>query len=135
MKLTRQEEVALLLAAELARSSGTFVSLADIGKRHGVSQLFLKNIARLLRQQGIIAGKEGQSGGYMLSRSPGSISAFEVMQAVSGKTREQVAEGPFSCPLYPSCTPQKIRKLISEAFKRYTSDITIDEFVKDGGVV
>jgi Rrf2 family protein len=133
MKFTRQEEIALLFASELAKHRDTFVPLSDIAQKHGISLLFLKNIARMLKKEGMVMSKEGLNGGYMLYKDPSEISAFQVMQAVHGTSKDAgIVKSNFSCPLHPSCMPQKIRHLISDAFMRYLSDVTIDQFIKGG---
>lgn len=129
MKLTRQEEIAILFTSELAKRPDTFISLSEISQKHAVSQLFLKKIARMLKKQGLIKSREGLNGGYELGRPADAMSAWDVMEAVSGKSVIEMPNGTMKCPLSPSCTPQTIRHLISEAFKRYLSDVTIDQFI------
>ena len=132
MKLTRQEEIALLFASELASHGDAFISLSDVADAHGISPLFLKKIARMLKKQGLVSSKEGQHGGYMLGKPKEEISAWDIMQAVAGKSADTgEAKGSFKCPLQPSCVPQTIRHLIFESLKRYLSDVTIDQFVKE----
>jgi|GEM_PF-1640057 len=131
MKLTRQEEIALLFASELASQGDTFISLSDVADMHGISPLFLKKIARMLKKQGLVFSREGQHGGYVLGKPKEEISAWDIMQAVAGKSSDtEEAKGSFKCPLQSSCVPQTIRHLIFESLKRYLSDVTIDQFIK-----
>lgn len=131
MKLTRQEEVAILLVSTIAYHIDARVPLSDIAREHGVSLLFLKNIARRLRQAGIVDSKEGVGGGYMLAKIPSTISVLDVLQAVSHEDSELISSSTFRiCPLEPNCIPQKIRRFISNAFSTYCSNITIDQLIK-----
>lgn len=131
MKLTRQEEIALLFASELARQQDVFVPLSDIAGTHGVSVLFLKKIALCLKKHQLVISREGLNGGYKLGRKPEDISAWDIFTAVSGKSSgTENVSGNFKCPLHSACLPQTIRLLISEAFRRYVSDVTIDQFIK-----
>ena len=131
MKLSRQEEIALLFTSELARHKDAYVSLSDVADMHGISPLFLKKIARMLKKQGLVSSREGQHGGYVLAKSKEEISAWDIMQAVAGKSSDTgEAKGNFKCPLQSSCVPQTIRHLIFESLKRYLSDVTIDQFIK-----
>jgi len=131
MKLTRQEEIALLFASELAGHEDAFISLSDVADAHGISPLFLKKIARMLKKQGLVLSREGQHGGYMLGKPKEKMSAWDIMQAVAGKASDaDEVKGSFKCPLQSSCVPQTIRHLIFESLKRYLSDVTIDQFVK-----
>lgn len=133
MKLNRLEEVALVFVSELAYQPDTYIPLSDIGTKHGISRLFLKKIARMLKMRGLVTSREGQNGGYVLNKSPQDMSALDVMRAVSpNPTRDSNSALRYMCPLQPGgCLPQSIRHLISEAFNRYLSDVTIDQFVKN----
>jgi Rrf2 family protein len=136
MKFTRQEEIALLFVSELAKHRESFISLSDVAQKHGVSPLFLKNIARMLRKEGIVTSKEGLNGGYILKKDPSEISALQVIEAVGGVSKDVgILKSNFTCPLHRSCMPQKIRHLISDAFARYLSDVTIDQFIKGGETI
>ena len=130
MKLTRGEEVAILLVSTIASHSDARVSLSDISLEHGVSILFLKKIARRLRQASLIASKEGVGGGYILAKEPSSISVLDILQAVGLGDKELISSETLRiCPLAPNCMPQKIRHFISNAFSTYCSNITVDQFI------
>lgn len=133
MKLTRQEEIAILLVSSIGSRIGVRVPLSDIASEHGVSILFLKKIARSLRQAGIIDSKEGAGGGYTLAKEPTAISVLDILHAVGGEDAELVSASKNSsriCPLQPNCMPQKIRHFISDAFSSYCSNISVDQLIK-----
>lgn len=133
MKLTRQEEVAILLVSAIGERTGERVSLSDVSGKHGVSMLFLKKIARSLRQAGIIASKEGARGGYTLAKNASSVSVLDILQAVAGDKKELVSSfrNPSRlCPILPNCMPQKIRHFISDAFSTYCSNVSVDQLIK-----
>lgn len=132
MKLTRQEEVSILLVSTIGSRLGQRVSLTDVSHEHGISLQFLKKIARSLRQAGIIDSKEGIHGGYILARDTSSISVLDILYAVGGGDKELISSTQTSrvCPLDPNCIPQKIRHFISNAFSTYCSNITIDQLIK-----
>src|SRR3989344_8587592 len=117
MKIPRQEDVALLLMGELAKHYGKgLLSLTFIAFTHGVSPLFLKKIARMLRSGRLIKSKEGQNGGYTIARSPKDITVWEIIQAVAGPDPERPNElkGTSICPLVSNCLPQQINKRIHD---------------------
>lgn len=133
MKLTRQEEIAILLVSSIGSRIGARVPLSDIASEHGVSLLFLKKIARSLRQAGIIDSKEGSGGGYTLAKKPSAISVLDILHAVGGEDAELVSSSKNSsriCPLQPNCMPQKIRHFISDAFSTYCSNVSVDQLIK-----
>lgn len=130
MKLTRGEEVAILLVSSIGDRVGRRVPLSDISREHGVSILFLKKIARRLRLAGIIESKEGIHGGYTLAKDPSSISVLDILQVVGGKEKEVPENTSRICPLRSNCMPQKIRRFISSAFNTYCSNISVDQLIK-----
>jgi len=132
MKLTRQEEVSILIAAELALQDGKRLSLVDIGVSHGVSNAYLKKIIRLLKTAGIVDAKEGVGGGYVLTKRPAEISVFQILQAVGSTKDVSPLSGIRTCPLYPECLPQRIRQQIESTFLTYCGNVTLDQIIKKG---
>lgn len=133
MKLTRTEEVAILIATSVAQSMPERISLSDISKLHGISLLFLKKIARELHQAGILVSKEGIGGGYILAKPAGDISIFDVFSCIGSFKKEEIMFEPGIdkvCPIQPDCIPQKIRKYISNAFITYCKNITLDQLMR-----
>lgn len=134
MKLTRQEEIGLLISAELASQSGKRLSLIDIGDLHGLSSAYLKKIIRMLKLAGIVASKEGIGGGYVLVKHPTEITVLQILQAV-GATNEMIPNiASRSCPLLPDCLPQRIRQQIEHVFLTYCRNVTLDQLVKKGTI-
>ena len=134
MKLTRQEEISLLIAAELASQSGKRLSLFDIGELHGISSAYLKKIIRMLKTAGIVESKEGIGGGYILTKHPSEITVLQILQA-AGATKEMVPNTAIrTCPLLPDCLPQRIRQQIENVFLTYCRNVTLDQLVKKGTI-
>lgn len=127
MRIPKQEDFAILMMSELAKNYGKkLVSLSEVATLHGVSVLFLKKIARLLRGAGLVASKEGVGGGYALTRAPRLISVWEVMRAASGKqSTESLSKNP--CPLYTNCLPRRINKTIEESVEKSLRTISLKQ--------
>ncbi|MBI3576707.1 Rrf2 family transcriptional regulator [Candidatus Gottesmanbacteria bacterium] len=127
MKLIKQEDFAVLLMSELAKNYGKkLVSLSEVASTHGVSVLFLKKIARLLRGAGLIVSKEGVTGGYALAKAPNTISVWDVLRAASGRQDTQsLSKSP--CPLYTRCLPQRINKTIEESVEKSLRTILLHQ--------
>ncbi len=58
------------------------IKIADIAKRQKIPQKFLELILAGLKQNGFVDSRRGAEGGYLLARSPDSISVGEVLRAV-----------------------------------------------------
>lgn len=125
MKRIKQEDFAVLLMSELAKHYGKkLVSLSEVAATHGVSVLFLKKIARLLRSAGLVVSKEGTAGGYALSKAPNVITVWDVLRAASGREdTRSLSKSP--CPLYTRCLPRRINKTIEESVEKSLRSLTL----------
>lgn len=127
MKIPKQEDFAVLLMGELTNNyQRRLVSLSEISRRHGVSVLFLKKIARLLRRRGLIDSKEGIGGGYMLSRQPRTITVWEIVDAVSGVRSVPVRLWREACPINTKCLPQHLNRIVQESIEQSLKRLTLE---------
>lgn len=106
MNISVKSEYALKAVFDLASQHLTIpsgahmppVKIADIAKRQKIPQKFLELILAGLKQSGFVDSRRGAEGGYLLARSPDSITVGEVLRAVEnvkGSTRA-LANDPFS---------------------------------------
>jgi Rrf2 family transcriptional regulator, cysteine metabolism repressor len=86
------------VAAPQAVAGMAPVKIADIAKRQKIPQKFLELILAGLKQNGFVDSRRGAEGGYLLARSPDSITVGEVLRAVENiKQNSRVqADDPFS---------------------------------------
>ena len=76
----------------------TPIKIADIAKRQKIPQKFLELILAGLKQNGFVDSRRGAEGGYLLARTPDSITVGEVLRAVENlkSTWRQSADDPFA---------------------------------------
>jgi Rrf2 family iron-sulfur cluster assembly transcriptional regulator len=85
MRLSRQVQYALCGIFDLAyNGAGGPVRVQTIGERQRIPHRFLEQIFQRLRKAGLVAGRRGPGGGYVLVRSPEKISLCEVIEAIEG---------------------------------------------------
>lgn len=65
------------------------VKIADIARRQQIPQKFLELILAGLKQSGFVDSRRGAEGGYLLARSPDTITVGDVLKSV-----ENVKSGP-----------------------------------------
>lgn len=70
------------------RELHSFVSIASIAKKNQISAKFLSQIASELKRAGILASKEGVSGGYILAKSADKIKILDVLKVLDGELVE-----------------------------------------------
>ena len=93
---------------DLARHwGGGSVSLHAVAEREDLPEAYLEQLVAALRRAGLVSGKRGAGGGYMLAKEPGQITAGEVVRALEGPIEPQIctAEGDaiVNCVHEPSC--------------------------------
>ena len=102
MNISVKGEYALQAIFDLAsQRQGEPVKIAEIARRQRIPQKFLELILAGLKQGGFVESRRGAEGGYLLARSPESISVGEVLRFVEGPQQStgrqrRKAETPFS---------------------------------------
>jgi Rrf2 family protein len=73
------------------------VKIADIAKRQQIPQKFLELILAGLKQSGFVDSRRGAEGGYLLARSPDSMTVGEVLKSVENvKSNPRLPNDPFT---------------------------------------
>ena len=106
LRLSKKADYALIALNHLAhrRDTGASASARDIAERYDIPiELMAKVLQRLVRT-GLLVSTQGTRGGYMLSRSSGSISVADVIQAIDGPlTVTACSDTDHSCDQYAKC--------------------------------
>ncbi|MHB8860840.1 MAG: RrF2 family transcriptional regulator [Pirellulaceae bacterium] len=76
---------AVLALSCLSQTVGQLVLAKDIAACTGIPLPYLSKLLHALHGSGLIHGKRGYRGGFMLARSPAEVSLLEVAEAVEGK--------------------------------------------------
>jgi len=109
---------------DLARHWGQgTVSLHAVAEREDLPEAYLEQLVAALRKAGLVIGKRGAGGGYLLSRDPTKITAGDVVRALEGPIEPQIctAEGDpvLNCIREQDCGTrevwQKLQKTIATA--------------------
>ncbi len=84
MRVSQKLEYACRAAVCLAKhyDGSSVVKLEDIAQREDISSSFLVQILNELKRSNIVLSKRGKAGGYVLARSPATVTLGEVVQAV-----------------------------------------------------
>lgn len=92
MKITKEEDYALVFMGLLAAQSPRLASLQEMAVNHAIPYSFLKQIARQLREAGLVRAKEGAAGGYSLAMPARQISVAAILEAIRGPLTLQTVE-------------------------------------------
>ncbi len=87
MKLSTKGRYGLRAVVELAaRQDEGPVSLSSIAAEQNVSEAYLEQLMRSLKNAGIVGTARGKTGGYLLKKKPEELSVGEVLRALEGST-------------------------------------------------
>ena len=81
--LTQRARYALHAMLFLARKDGS-ATVAEIAEAERIPRKFLEQILSALRGRGLVVGKRGPTGGYVLGRPPEAISFADILRCIDG---------------------------------------------------
>ncbi len=85
MKITKKSEYAIrALIALASHGQGKVTRAQDIADKEKVSVRYLEQVLMPLKNRGIVETRRGVGGGYVLNRSPESITMAEVIRIEDG---------------------------------------------------
>lgn len=85
MTFTRETDYALrLVLAFSALDPGEYDTAQQVSAAQGIPYRFLLRVLKKLKKAGIVASRQGSDGGYRLARSSGTISLWDVIEAIEG---------------------------------------------------
>jgi len=83
--ITMKAKYAIKALARLALApSGEPVLIADIAEAESIPKKFLEAILAELKQHGVVHSRKGRGGGYLLSKSPESITLASILRVLDG---------------------------------------------------
>lgn len=123
------------LMVDLARRWGQgTVSLRVVAEREDLPEAYLEQLVAVLRRAGLVNGKRGAGGGYMLSREPAAITAGDVVRALEGPIEPQIctAEGEpvLNCVHEPSCGTRLVWLKLQSTIATALDALTLAELAK-----
>ena len=143
MLISTRSRYALRVLARMARmmnkEESKPVSLALLSEREQVSVRYLEQIFGLLRSNGIVKGKRGPGGGYVLGMQPVEISLFDfvnVLEADFLPANCMLAESSCSpehgfrqasCSLEDTCVTRPLWLTLREMYYSYMKNKTLED--------
>ncbi len=118
------------------------VSLALLSEQEQVSVRYLEQIFGLLRTSGLVKGKRGPGGGYVLGMPPGDISLFDVVDVLesdflptncmSGETScsPEDAFKQATCTLMDKCVTRPLWMTLRNMYYSYMKGKTLEDLTE-----
>jgi len=85
LKLSKKTDYALMAIQYMAsRGADRVVNTKEIAEEYKIPVELLAKVLQKLGKKGLIASQNGPKGGYILAKSPDSISVLSIIQAIEG---------------------------------------------------
>ena len=128
MLISTKGRYALRVMIDLAaHNDGSFVPLAEIAERQGISEKYLESILVVLSRAGFLQSLRGKGGGYRLTRSPEQYTVEEILNLTEGNlaTVSCLTPGAPTCHRMAECRTYNMWKGLDEMISDYFSKITL----------
>ena len=125
--MTKKASYGLIATVELARApEGTSRSAVWIAERYDLPVAFIEKILHELKQAGLVASRQGRSGGYLLRIPPERVSVRRVLESL-GESLDLVdcLDGGTSCRLTGVCPTQGTWRTINDAFRGLLDRVSV----------
>ncbi|MCL4392661.1 Rrf2 family transcriptional regulator [Patescibacteria group bacterium] len=128
MKFSREEDLSILIVSFIAKYKDRVISASDIALGIGIPLPFTRKIIYKLKNSGILKGREGKNGGYILNMKPGLISVKDIIESVSGSISQyECVNG--HCPIEDKCISKTVLNKIGSEFINKLSEIKISSMI------
>ena len=138
MKLSTKCRYGLRAALDIARKYGrSSAKRKEIAAREGLSSSYLENILLILRNSKIVETTRGVNGGYVLSRPPSAITAYDIVSALEGPlSMVDCVDKPKGCEKSSFCAARYVWCELALASRKLLEGITLQDLLdrdKKGG--
>ena len=146
MFISTRSRYALRVLARMARKTSKNdkqpISLTLLSEQEQISVRYLEQIFGLLRRNGIVKGKRGPGGGYVLGMSPEEISLYSIFEVLendflpaSCMSGEAICSpgNLFSqehCSLEDTCVTRPLWMNLRDMFCSYMSEKTLKDLIE-----
>lgn len=132
MKLSTRGRYGVKAVLELAMHYGReHVSIKSIAERQSVSEYYLEQLFAQLRRAGIIRSMRGAYGGYALSRPPGEITVYDVIEVLEGSIEISDCITDTTCRNSDCCATRLLWVRIKDSIDDVLKSTTFQDMVED----
>ena len=129
MKISTKGRYGLKAMIDLALNSvNDSVTLKSISERQNISEGYLEQIFASLRKKGLIQGKKGSQGGYILGNSPSDIFVGDILRALEGDLSVVDADE-SSENIMDQCVNYNVWNKINTSINDIVDSITLEDLV------
>ena len=134
--LSKRAKYGLRALVYLARRQGEGpIQIRDISETLNIPRKFLEAILLDLRNEGMLQSRKGKEGGYLMERSPDTITIGKIIRFIDGPLAAVpcVSQTAYArcddCPDEKTCVVRCIMKEVRDATAKILDETTLDQLV------
>src|SRR5580692_3508588 len=135
--LSKRAKYGLRALVYLARHQGEGpIQIREISEKLNIPRKFLEAILLDLRNEGILQSRKGKEGGYLMERSPDTITLGRVIRLIDGPLADVpcVSQTAYArcddCPEEKKCVLRTIMKDVRDSTAKILDQTTFDQLVE-----
>ena len=134
--LSKRAKYGLRALVYLARHQGEGpIQISEISEKLNIPRKFLEAILLDLRNEGLLLSRKGKEGGYLMERSPDTITIGRVIRFIDGPLAAVpcVSQTAYArcddCPDEKTCVVRCVMKEVRDATAKILDETTLDQLV------
>ena len=135
--LSKRAKYGLRALVYLARHRGEGpIQIRDISETLNIPRKFLEAILLDLRNEGLLRSRKGKEGGYLMERSPDTITIGRVIRFIDGPLAAVpcVSQTAYArcddCPDEKTCVVRCVMKEVRDATAKILDETTLDQLLR-----
>lgn len=130
MKVSTKGRYGLKSLVDLAMYyNSEVVTLKSISERQNISEGYLEQIFSRLRKSGLVIGKKGAQGGYLLSKPINKTTVGEILRALEGDLVLVDVNNTNNRDNLEKCINENLWSIINKNINDYFDSITLEDLV------
>ena len=128
MQISKKSQYGLTAMVYLAKkfAENKPITLKEVSRQETVPFNFLEKIILDLERAGLVRGKKGIGGGYILSKNPNKITAKDIVEILENTTAVDCS----FCGKSKKCLTKKLWRKIDIAINKTLQSITLKNLIK-----
>lgn len=127
LRMSKLTDYGTLILARLAATQ-SLTTASELAQASGLPAPTVSKVLKALANGGLVRSERGASGGYRLTRSPDTISAADILDALEGPLALTECSGEKSaCKLESVCTVGNAWQRINRAIRASLEDVSLSD--------
>ena len=133
MMISSRGRYCLRVMIDLAEHQGEgYIPMKDVANRQGISLKYMEKLLPVLVKNGIVAGLQGKTGGYRLTRKPAEYTLGEILRLTEGSLAPVACLecGAVPCNRAAECRTLPVWTELDRIVNQYLDSVTIADLLQ-----